>query len=149
MPLGLAKSMRITAETGDIRVGVTSRGESPLSEVCEQFGRSYWLLIYNPVKCQWYAIDNGFNRVRSNGAGVAAAEIMIDAGVRVVLTGETGPKAFRTLSNAGISIVHNVSGVVEEALCEWMSGRLSLAFLANDSGSPNCLMGRYMAHWRN
>ena len=138
--------MAIKSESGDLRVGVTSREESPLSEVCEQFGRSYWLMIYSPAECRWYAIDNGPNRSLSNGAGVATAETIIDAGVTVVLTGETGPKAFRTLKAAGISIVHNVRGGVEEALSDWLSGRLTPACLANDSGSPDCLLGQYRIH---
>jgi len=130
-------------ESADMRIGVTSRGRNPLSEVCEQFGRSYWLLIYSPAECRWYAIDNAQNRTRSTGAGIATAETMIDVGVRIVLTGETGPKAFRTLRAAGISVVHNVNGTVEEVLTEWFAGRLTIASLANDAGSPNCLLGQY------
>ena len=136
--------MTIRAETGDLRIGVTSRGETPLSGVCEQFGRSYWLLIYSSSECGWYALDNALNRTLANGAGVATAETMIDAGVSIVLTGETGPKAFRILKAAGISVVHNVTGLVEDALIDWQEGRLQVASLANDSGSPDCLLGQYL-----
>lgn len=129
--------------SGDLRVGVTSRGDFPLAEVCEQFGRAYWLMIYSPAENQWYAIDNNLNRTLSHDAGIATANTMMDAGVTVVLTGETGPKAFRTLTAAGITVVHNVSGLVEDALSDWNIGRLSQASVANDSGSPNCLLGQY------
>ena len=135
--------MTIQADFRDFRIGVTSRGESPLSEVCEQFGRSYWLMIYSPAERRWYSIDNSLNRIRSSGAGIATAETMIDAGVGVVLTGETGPKAFRTLKAAEISVVHNVGGIVEEALRDWLGGRLTQASLANEVGSPNCLLRQY------
>ena len=136
-------------ESRDLRVGVTSRGDSPLSEVCEQFGRSYWLMIYSPLERRWFAIDNSENRTRVSAAGIATAETMIAAGVTVVLTGETGPKAFRVLTAAGISTVHRVSGNVEEALSEWKNGNLSIATLANDPGSPDCLLGQYRDYGKN
>jgi predicted Fe-Mo cluster-binding NifX family protein len=139
--LGLMRRMGLSTDSRDMRVGVTARGDSPLSEVCGQFGRAYWLMIYSPADRRWYAIDNDLNRTRSNNAGIGTAETMIAAGVKIVLTGETGPKAFRTLKAAGISVVHNVSGIVDEALSDWLSGHLPLAALANDSGSPNCLLG--------
>lgn len=132
------------ATLGELRIGVTSRGQSPMSEICEQFGRAYWILIYCPIEYRWQAIDNGPNRTRSHDAGIATAETLITAGVKVVLTGETGPKAFRTLNTAGILVVHNVRGVVEEAMRDWLSGRLQLATTANDPGSPNCLLGQYL-----
>ncbi len=125
----------------DFKIGVSSRGESPLSDVCGQFGRSYWLLIYSSADCSWQAINNSLNRTRPCGAGVATAETMVAAGVNLVLTGETGPKAFRILRDAGISMVHDVGGTVEEALADWLGGRLLLAHVANDPGSPNCLLG--------
>ena len=137
------RNMAILRVPKDWIVGVTSRGDSSFAEVCDQFGRAYWLMIYSPAECRWYAIDNNQNRNCPNGAGIATAKTMIDAGVQIVLTGETGPKAFRTLSAAGISVVHNVRGFVEDALCDWQNGRLSPASLANDSGSPNCLLKQY------
>jgi predicted Fe-Mo cluster-binding NifX family protein len=136
--------MKIHREFRDLRIGVTSRGEGPLSEVCEQFGRSYWLMIYSSEECRWYPIDNRLNRTLASGAGIATAEEMIDAGVKVVLTGETGPKAFRTLKAAKIGVVHNVSGVVEEAVWDWLNGSFSLASQANEAGSPNCLLGKFL-----
>lgn len=132
--------MEIKTVSEGHRVGVTSRGETPLSEVCEQFGRSYWLLIYRTDQCRWYAIDNGLNRSRTDGAGIATAESMIVAGVTVVLTGETGPKAFRILTSAGIAVVHDVCGIVEQARTDWVCGRFALASAANDVGNPNCLL---------
>lgn len=130
----------------DLRVAVTSRGDTPQAEVYEQFGRTYWLMIYSQAEDQWYAIDNNSNRARPNGAGLATAQVVLEMGVSIVITGETGPKAFRALTSGGVAVVHNVNGVVEDALREWLSGKLTHARLANDPGSPNCLLGRNGVH---
>ncbi len=142
MAFGLMRRMTEPVVTSMRKVAVTSRGDSPLAEVYEQFGRTYWLLIYDPQTCQWEAIDNGVNRARKSGAGVATVETLLSIGVVAVLTGETGPKVFRSLAAAGVAVVHNVTGLVEDALCDWLKGRLQLAKQANDDGSPDCLLGR-------
>ncbi len=129
----------------EMKIAVTSRGESHLSEVCGQFGRSYWLLIYSPGQDRWFAIDNAKNRTLKNGAGIATAMELKELGVTVVLTGETGPKAFRTLKAAGISVVHDVTGIVNDAIRDWSNGCLPEAAFANDAGSPDCLL-QQVAH---
>ncbi len=124
------------------KVAITARGNSSDSEVYEQFGRTYWLLIYSETDDSWEAIDNSCNRKLNCGAGIATAELLVQEGVAVVLTGETGPNAFRTLSAAGILVVQNVVGRVKDALQDWQGGCLSFAQSANDVGSPNCLLER-------
>lgn len=133
-------TMKVQLKSKAMKIAVTSRGKDPQSAVYEQFGRAYWLLIYSPEVKVWVAIENGINRARTSNAGVATAEFLQGMGVTAVLTGETGPKAFRTLNQAGIDVFHNVSGIVEEALIDWQEGRLAPASLANDVGSPNCLL---------
>lgn len=127
------------------RIAVTTRGESPDAQVYERFGRTYWLLIYDPLLDSWEAIDNRFNRNLMKGVGVATAEELIRSGVAVVITGETGPKAYRTLAGAGVKVVQDVAGTAYEAVQDWLAGEMSPAREANDAGSPSCLMGATLA----
>jgi predicted Fe-Mo cluster-binding NifX family protein len=122
------------------KIAITSCGDSRVSQIYERFGRTYWLLIYDPADDSWQAIDNRLNRNCSRGAGVATATEAIRSGANVVLTGETGPKAFRTLRAAGIEVVQNISGSVFEVVQSWLEGALVPATAANDAGSPDCLM---------
>lgn len=85
-------------------------------------------------------IDNSENRALANGAGSSTAEMMKELGVGQVLTGETGPKAFRVLSQAGIKVSHGICGLVNDVLEAWKKGELPPAKAANDNGSPNCLL---------
>jgi len=122
------------------KIAITACGDSSVAQIYERFGRTYWLLIYDPDNDSWQAIDNQENRNCLQGAGLATAKELIRSGADVVLTGETGPKAFRTLKAAGIEVVQNVSGSVFEVVQSWLGGDLELATAANDAGSPDCLM---------
>ena len=135
-PLDYGSVMAVSSR----KIAITSCSDSKVSQIYERFGRTYWLLIYDPANDSWQAIDNQSNRNCRHSAGVATASELVRHGVSVVLTGETGPKAFRTLTAAGVEVVQNVSGSVFEVVQAWLAGELVPATAANDAGSPDCLM---------
>lgn len=85
-------------------------------------------------------VDNSLNREKAKGAGSSTAEMMKELGVQQVLTGETGPKAYRVLSQAGINVCHEMCGMVRDALESWRNEHIEPAKAANDNGSPSCLL---------
>lgn len=119
-----------------MKIAITSRGPSPDSPVDERFGRAYWLLTFDDETQTWDAFDNAEARNAVQGAGIAAAQAASDRGVRVVLTGVTGPKAFRALEAAGIEVYHGASGTAEAALVDWRERRLERATIASAAGRP-------------
>ena len=123
-------------------IAVSARSGDCRAEVYERFGRAYWFMLFNPADGHWQAFNNEENRALTAEAGVATVESLLELGVRVVLTGETGPRAFRALTAAGVVVVQDVVGNVEEAVELWLAGRLVPASQANDPGSPNCLLRR-------
>lgn len=131
-----------------MRVAITAREPSPDSDVDERLGRAYWLLIHDLGLGTWESLDNSGNRNVLHGAGFRTAQALIELGVTHLLTGETGPKAFRTLHAAGITVFHGAAGTVREAFDAWQEGRLRRAAAANEIGSPYCLMGE-QAHLLN
>jgi predicted Fe-Mo cluster-binding NifX family protein len=65
------------------------------------------------------------------GAGIQAAQLMAQQGVRAVLTGNCGPNAHRTLTVAGVDVFVGCSGTVSEAVERFRSGRLRAAAAPN------------------
>jgi predicted Fe-Mo cluster-binding NifX family protein len=61
----------------------------------------------------------------AQGAGVQAAEIVSRLGAECLVTGHCGPKAFRTLEAAGITVYTGATGTVAEALEQLASGGLT------------------------
>ena len=65
----------------------------------------------------------------AGGAGIMAAQAIIDQGVNAVITGNCGPNAYRIFAQAGIK-VYLGSGRVEDAVKALLEGKLQ------EMGSP-------------
>lgn len=123
-----------------MRIAITARGSHPSSEVDESFGRAYWFILFETKTESFIVIDNTEIRNSQENAGVKAAKLLKERKVDVLLTGETGPKAFRSLAEKGIRVFHGASGTVEDALSAWLKGELQEAEHPNSPGSPYCLI---------
>jgi predicted Fe-Mo cluster-binding NifX family protein len=110
-----------------MRIAVTAAGPELASPVDGRFGRARWILIHDEEAGTWDAVDNAQARDALQGAGVQAAQLLADRSVQVLLTGITGPKAFRALSAAGVRVFHGANGTAERALDAWRRGQLSEA----------------------
>ncbi len=119
-----------------MKIAVTARGPTPDSPVDERFGRAYWLLLHDDQTGTWEAVDNTEARNAVQGAGIRAAQEVASRGASAVLTGVTGPKAYRALDAAGIAVYHGIRGTAEDAVADWKAGRLSKATAGDALGRP-------------
>ncbi len=96
-------------------IAMSSTGKEPGAQVDSRFGRCAYFAFYNTEENSWRFFDNP-GVLEGSGAGIKAAQFVIEKKAGVVLTGETGPKATRVLQAAGIDVqfVSNVS--LQEAL---------------------------------
>ena len=109
-----------------MKVAVTSYGENLSGKVDRSFGRAKWFVVVDAEKETIEAHSNKQNVNAAQGAGIQAAQNISNLGVDVVLTGNVGPNAFRTLSAASIKIfiVDKDIETVRDALSEWEADRL-------------------------
>ena len=54
--------------------------------------------------------------MQGGGAGVRAAQTVVDEGVGAVVAGEVGPKAYEVLDAAGVRVYARITGKVRDAL---------------------------------
>ncbi|MEJ2201931.1 MAG: NifB/NifX family molybdenum-iron cluster-binding protein [Desulfuromonadaceae bacterium] len=108
-------------------IAITAQGPDPDSLVDQRFGRAYWILFYDRDKDRWDAMENTASRNASQGAGILAAQQLADRRAEVLVTGMTGPKAFRALQAAGIQVLHGATGTAREALQAYRQGTLTEA----------------------
>jgi predicted Fe-Mo cluster-binding NifX family protein len=113
-----------------MRIAVSAAGADLAAQVDPRFGRSKHFIIFDPETLQHEAVDNS-NAAAGGGAGIATAQMIVDKGVRAVLTGNCGPNAYRVLSAAGIQVTTDVTGTVQEAIDGYKAGR----FLASSKPS--------------
>lgn len=110
-----------------MKVAVSATQPDSGAQVDPRFGRSHSFMVYDTDSGSWQSLENSPNLNAAQGAGIQAAEMIAGSGVAAVITGHCGPKAYRALSSAGISVYTGCVGTVADALAEFEQGRLSLA----------------------
>ena len=110
-----------------MKIAVTSTGESVTATLDPRFGRAKLFLIYETEDGSLSALDNLESRESQQGAGVRAAERLVQEDVSAVLTGHCGPKAFQVLRAAGVLVYNCGATTVAGALAELRAGRLRAA----------------------
>ncbi len=107
-----------------MKVAITSRGRAAESPVDQRFGRAAWLIVVDLEDGSREALDNQAAAASPHEAGLQTARMLSDRGVKAVITGHCGAKAFRTLASAGIRVMLGASGRVEDALARFNEGKL-------------------------
>jgi predicted Fe-Mo cluster-binding NifX family protein len=125
-----------------LKIAISATGPSLDAEVDPRFGRCQYFLIIDPDTMEFEAIDNT-NKMASGGAGIASAQAVASKGVQVVLTGDCGPNAYRTLEAAGIQVVTGVSGNIRKAIEQYKSGEFKTT--SKPSVGSHSGMGRGMS----
>ncbi len=82
-------------------IGISSTNSSATAAVDPRFGRCESFAIIDTDTNAIRFLDNAA-KAASGGAGIAAAQQLLDEGVEAVCTGNLGPNAFRVLNEAGI-----------------------------------------------
>lgn len=117
-----------------MKVVATAEGSNLDSPVDPRFGRARYFLLVDTETGNVTAHDNVQNLNAPQGAGIQAAQAVVQLGAEAVLTGNVGPKAFATLQAGQIAIYPGAAGTVRQALEELRSGRLQPAAKANVQG---------------
>jgi len=111
------KGMKIcvTATAGDLNAQVDPR-----------FGRCQYFVFIDSDTMAFEAMANEAIAA-PGGAGIQAAQAVVNKGVDVLVSGSIGPNAFQVLSTAGVKIATGAYGTVQEAVEMYKAGRLSEA----------------------
>ncbi len=111
-----------------MKIIVSSSNGGLEDSVCQIFGRCpvFTLVETSKKKITGAKIITNNGCRAGGGAGIAAAQSVIDAGAEAVITGSCGPNAIRVLNQAGIK-VYASTGTVKEAVESLLAGKLSPA----------------------
>lgn len=107
-----------------MKVAITSTGTDLDAQVDPRFGRCAHFILFDTDTEEFEAVAND-NILAAGGAGIQSAQFVADKGAEVVLTGNCGPKAYRTLSAAGVEVIIGVSGAARDAIAKYRAGELS------------------------
>ena len=113
-----------------MKIAVTSTGPTLDDNVEARFGRCAYFLIINTNTMQCEPIENP-NITLGGDAGIQSAQLILEKGVRAVLTGNCGSNAFKVFKQVNIHVIVGVSGTVRDAVERLKSGCFS------SSSAPN------------
>ena len=109
-----------------MKVAVSATGKDLNCQIDPRFGRCQYFIFIDPETMEFEALENA-GLMASGGAGVQAAQSVVQKGASAVITGNLGPNAASALSASGIK-VHLVSGgTVREVTEAFKAGKLQEA----------------------
>ncbi len=117
-----------------MRIAITAQGPDLSAEVDPRFGRAACFVVVDTETGEASAVDNAQNLQAAQGAGIQAGRTVADLNVQAVITGHVGPKAFATLSAAGIAVHTGACGTVAEAVEQFKAGQLPATQSADVDG---------------
>jgi len=114
-----------------MKIAITATGKDMASNVDPRFGRAKHFIVVDTDTNEATAHDNTQNLNAAQGAGIQSAEAVAHLAVGAVITGNVGPKAFRTLNAAGIKVYLCGQMSVAEAVGKFKAGELKEVSAAN------------------
>lgn len=105
------------------------------------FGRCPALVFVDVETLQHESIVNPA-AAAGGGAGIQAAQLVIDQGAKAVLSHNVGPNAFAVLQAAGVEVYRIDGGTVREAVEAFAAGKLPRLDQANVSAHRGLGRGR-------
>jgi len=114
-----------------MKIAVPSQDVGLDAKIDMRFGRARCFIIADPDTWEFEAVDNKQNIQAAAGAGIQAAQIVADHGAEVLISGNCGPNAFRTLKAAGIKVFTGIDGTIKKVVNSYKAGKLQPAEGAN------------------
>ena len=108
-----------------MKIAISSTDKNIESNVSDVFGRCPYFIIAeieNQKIEKTEAIKNE-STDQMSGAGISTAQLMAEKDVKVIITGNVGPRALDVLNQFNIEI-YSGEGVVKEVLQEFIDGKL-------------------------
>lgn len=106
-----------------MKICVSATSDSLDANIDSRFGRCPYFVIVDADTMEFEAVLNDSLNA-AHGAGIQAAQTVVNKGVDIVITGNVGPNAFNVLSATGIKVVTRASGTVRDAVTEYKNGKL-------------------------
>jgi predicted Fe-Mo cluster-binding NifX family protein len=106
-----------------MKVVVSSEGENLDAAASPVFGRCPTFIFVDPETLEFDALPNPAMN-QGGGAGIQAAQFVVNQGVQAVLTGNLGPNAFDVLQAASVPGYLIPDGTIRQAVEAYKMGQL-------------------------
>jgi len=108
------------------KIAIASDGKTLESQVDPRFGRCFYFLIVDSETEEFKVLPNTAGSM-SRGAGISAAQLVVDQKVEAAIAGNFGPKAVSVLSQSGVKIFLVSGKTAKEVVKDFKEGKLKSA----------------------
>lgn len=105
-----------------MKIGISVENPDLASSAGLCFGRANWLLIVDSEDATFTAISNVESQAAGECAGLLATRLLVDAGAKVLITGQVGLRAYYSLRAECIQIYYVQNCTAADALDAWRKG---------------------------
>lgn len=106
-----------------MKVAIPVESKSPDSNVCTSFGRAPYFFVHDTETKKDSFLDNSA-AASQGGAGIKAAQVIVDEGVNVLITPRCGQNAAEVIKAAHIEIYKTQKGSSRDNLTALIEGKL-------------------------
>lgn len=93
--------------------------------ICISFGRTPYFLIYDTEDKTTTFVDNSAAASSQGGAGIKAAQVIVDHKVEALLTPRCGENAAEVFNGANVKLFKTTSTNIQEMIQTFESGHLA------------------------
>jgi predicted Fe-Mo cluster-binding NifX family protein len=108
-----------------MKIAIPADDKSMGTNVCQSFGRTPYFLIYDTESKESIFLDNSA-AASQGGAGIKAAQTIVDNKVSALLTPRCGENAAQVMKAANIKIYKTVNNSIVDNIDALNNGELSL-----------------------
>ena len=108
-----------------MKIAIPVNGKSMETGVCQSFGRTPYFLIYDTESKKSVFLDNSA-AASQGGAGIKAAQTIVDNKASALLTPRCGENAAEVLKAADIKLYKTINDSIEDNIKAFIDGKLSL-----------------------
>ncbi len=106
-----------------MKIAVSATGKDLNCQIDPRFGRCQYFIFVDPETMEFEASENE-GLMAMGGAGVQAAQLIVQRGATVLITGNLGPNAASALSASGIKVYLVPGGTVKDVIEGYRAGSL-------------------------
>jgi predicted Fe-Mo cluster-binding NifX family protein len=106
-----------------MKIAISSTGKDLNAQIDPRFGRCQYFIFVDPETME-FEISENEGLMASGGAGVQAAQLIVQKGAQALVTGNLGPNAASALSASGIKVYLVPGGTAKEVTEAYKSGAL-------------------------
>lgn len=106
-----------------MRIAIPANEKNMEDEVCPSFGRAPYYLIYDTEKKEGTFMENTAASSQG-GAGIKAAQIIVDSKVNILITPRCGQNAAEVIKGAGIKIYKSNTNSIRDNIKAFLDNEL-------------------------